>query len=72
LKAFEDGGVKVAEGVGAFSVNGDGVGEEAVLQVALRGCELSLGRDRAFGSGAVAASGVRTELRWHFRLGVYM
>jgi hypothetical protein len=72
LEPFEERGLKDVEAFGAFSVDGDGVGEEAVLQVALRGCESSLRGDRASGSGAVAASGFRAEFRWHFRLGVYM
>lgn len=72
LEPFEERGLKGVEAFGAFSVDGDGVGEEAVLQITLRGCESSLRRDRASGSGAVAASGFRAELRWHFRLGVYM
>jgi hypothetical protein len=72
LEQFEKRGLEGVEAFGAFSVDGDSVGEEAVLQVALRGCEFPLRRDRPSGSGAVAASGFRAEFRWHFRLGVYM
>src|ERR1700722_10568919 len=72
LETFEERSLKGGEGFSAFSVNGDGVSEEAVLQVALGGCELSLRRYRASGSGAVSTSGFRAERGWHFRFAVYM
>jgi hypothetical protein len=62
LEALEDGVVEGGEAFGAFSVDGYGVGEEAVFEVALGRCEFPFRRDRASGFGAVATSGFGSEL----------